>query len=65
MRTSAREAGLFDEIRIRTPDGWAGGPFQIQVAKCGPDSVKGPHRNLMDAGYGVSQVLPVVTELLR
>ncbi|WP_419935819.1 AAA family ATPase [Candidatus Palauibacter sp.] len=60
-----REAGLFDEIRIRTPDGWAGGPFQIQVAKCGPDSVGEPYRNLMDAGYGVSQVLPVVTELLR
>ena len=27
--------------------------------------VKGPHRDLIDVGYGVSQVLPVVTELLR
>ena len=26
---------------------------------------KGPRRNLIDVGYGVSQVLPVVTELLR
>ena len=27
--------------------------------------VKGPQRNLIDVGYGVSQVLPIVTELLR
>ncbi len=25
----------------------------------------GPQRNLIDVGYGVSQVLPVITELLR
>ena len=27
--------------------------------------LKGPPRNLIDVGYGVSQVLPVITELLR
>ena len=60
-----RDAGLFDHIRIRTPNGWDGGPFQVQVAKNEPDGSRGGYRNLMDSGYGVSQVLPVVTELLR
>ena len=27
--------------------------------------LKGPRRNLIDVGYGISQVLPVITELLR
>ena len=27
--------------------------------------LKGPQRNLVDVGYGVSQVLPVITELRR
>lgn len=31
----------------------------------GGGRLKGPHRNLIDVGYGVSQVLPVITELLR
>ena len=39
-------------------------PFQLQVRK-GAKRVKGPFRNLIDVGYGVSQVLPIVTELLR
>ena len=36
----------------------------MQVRKSGK-RIKGPQRNLIDVGYGVSQVLPVVTELLR
>ncbi len=59
-----REAGLFDEIEMKVLGGKTGGPFQFQVRKLGRRS-KGPHRNLIDMGYGVSQVLPVVTELLR
>ena len=57
-----RSAGLFDEIRIRAASGWEGGPFQVQVRRDGTGS---PFRSLMDAGYGVSQVLPVIAELLR
>ncbi len=30
-----------------------------------PSRLKGPWRNLTDVGYGVSQVLPVIAELLR
>ena len=59
-----KAAGLFDEIDIRflnTPDV---DPFQVQVRKFG-NRRKGPMRNLVDMGYGVSQILPVVTEMLR
>ena len=59
-----REAGLFDEIHIRHLGKRDSEPFQVQVRKSGR-SLKGPRRNLIDVGYGVSQVLPVITELLR
>ena len=58
-------SGLFDEISIesfgRTGDAT---PFQIQTRKFG-GKLKGNRRNLIDMGYGVSQALPIVTELLR
>ena len=58
-----KSAGLFDQISVK-PLGKQSGPFQIQIRRFdGP--AKGPHRNLIDVGYGVSQVLPIVTELLR
>ena len=59
-----RTAGLFDEIAIKSLASGDAGPFQVQVRKFG-GSLKGPRRNLIDVGYGVSQVLPIVTELLR
>ena len=58
-----KEAGLFDEITVR-PLGKQSGPFQLQIRRF-DGRTKGPQRNLIDVGYGVSQVLPVVTELLR
>ena len=59
-----RESGLFDEISVKPLGKKESEPFQVQVRKSGR-KVKGPRRNLIDAGYGVSQVLPVITELLR
>ena len=59
---------LFDEIQVRSFGRSDGDPFQIQVRKhSGLKSRrrKGPWRNLIDVGYGVSQALPVLTELLR
>ncbi|MDE2684523.1 MAG: AAA family ATPase [Chloroflexota bacterium] len=59
---------LFDEINVRSFGTSDGDPFQIQVRKhSGPKyrRRKGPWRNLIDVGYGVSQALPVLTELLR
>ena len=59
-----QRAGLFDEISVRTLGNRPSDPFQLQIKKYGRRS-KGPARNLIDVGYGVSQALPVVTELLR
>ena len=59
-----KAAGLFDEITIRPLGKRDSEPFQVQVRKGGA-KLKGPHRNLIDVGYGVSQVLPLITELLR
>ena len=59
-----KEAGLFDEISVMPFGKTASGPFQLQIRKFGRKA-KGPQRNLIDVGYGVSQVLPVITELLR
>lgn len=59
-----RNSGLFDEIRVRHLGDALGSPFQLQVRKFGCRR-KGPWRNLIDVGYGVSQVLPVLTELFR
>ena len=56
-------AGLFDEIDIKQ-FGDFGGPFQIRVKKH-DGGYKGPWRNIADVGYGVSQALPVLTELVR
>ena len=59
-----RSAGLFEEIRIRHFGTSHSNPFQVQVRKSGQRKRKGPWRNLMDVGYGVSQALPIITELL-
>lgn len=59
-----KAAGLFDEISIKRLGRKGSEPFQVQVRKYGGGR-KGPARNLIDVGYGVSQVLPVITEMLR
>ena len=63
LQRFGKDAGLFDEITVK-PLGKQSGPFQLQIRRF-DGSMKGPRRNLIDVGYGVSQVLPVVTELLR
>ena len=65
LENFGRSAGLFDEIRIRHFGTSHSNPFQVQVRKSGQKNRKGPWRNLMDVGYGVSQALPIITELLR
>ena len=59
-----RASGLFDEIDIKQLGRRESEPFQLQIRKFG-ERLKGPPRNMIDVGYGVSQVLPVITELLR
>ncbi len=59
-----RDSGLFDEISIESLGRTEGSPFQLHVRKAASRS-KGTKRNLIDVGYGVSQALPILTELLR
>ncbi len=59
-----KTSGLFNEIAIESLGKTEGSPFQLHVRKSG-GRLKGRGRNLIDVGYGVSQVLPVLTELLR
>ena len=57
-------AGLFNEINIRSLGERASDPFQLQV-RTFEGKRKGLWHNFVDVGYGISQVLPIVTELLR
>ena len=52
---------LFDALRIQPKGDLDGDPFQVHVKHTSHD----PWRNLMDMGYGLSQVLPLITELSR
>ena len=58
-----KSSGLFDEISVNRLGG-RGGPFQLQFRKYAGEK-RGPRHNLIDVGYGVSQALPLLTELLR
>lgn len=64
LEVFGRSSGLFDEISIRRFGKTSSDPFQVQVRNR-ENGKLGPPRNLMDVGYGVSQVLPVIAELLR
>lgn len=57
-----KQAGMFNEISIKRLGKTGGSPFQVEIRKFG--RTKGSKRNLIDVGYGVSQVLPVIAELL-
>ena len=61
-----KSSGLFDEIAINAFGKAEGTPFQLQIRKFADKGRrKGPARNLIDVGYGVSQALPLLTALLR
>ncbi len=64
LEAFGKDSGLFDEIAVRSFGKTSGSPFQIQIRKFGK-RLKGPKRNLIDVGYGVSQALPILAELLR
>ena len=60
-----RESGLFDDFSVKQLTGIEGGPFQLHVRKFGKRGRKGPRQNLIDVGFGVSQVLPALAALFR
>ena len=67
MESFGRISGLFDEISVKQLGRSEGGPFQLEVSKHGKHGKhrKGAKRNLIDVGYGVSQILPVLMEMFR
>lgn len=65
IETFGRRSGLFDEIGVTRHGKWDGAPFQVLVRKYIDKRRKGPKRNIIDVGFGVSQILPVLTEVFR
>jgi hypothetical protein len=57
LQSFAKAAGLFDQLTVKRLGSSNGSPFQINV-KIGTTP-----RNIVDVGYGVSQVLPIIFEL--
>ena len=54
-----RESGLFADIKVRRHGKQMSDPFQLQVKVR-----SGPVANIMDVGYGVSQSLPILVDVL-
>lgn len=54
-----RASGLFTDITMRKLGRTKSDPFQLQI------KVRGPKTNLIDVGYGVSQVLPILVRVLN
>ncbi len=59
-----KSSGLFDEIVIKDLGEGNDDPFQVHVKEYKKDG-SGEYRNLVDVGYGVNQIIPVVADLYR
>ena len=54
-----KSSGLFQNIEVKNFGGPLGGPFQLRF------KVRGPNANIIDTGYGVSQILPLLVHILK
>jgi hypothetical protein len=54
-----KASGLFNRLQVKQVSSSPGGPFQLIVNLAGRKS------NIIDVGYGVSQALPIIADLLR
>ena len=52
-----KRSGMFQNIEVKNLAS-PGGPFQLKV------KVRGPNSNIIDVGYGVSQILPILVQIL-
>ena len=52
-----KSSGLFQNVDVRNFGGSMGNPFQLKV------KVKGPSSNIIDVGYGISQILPILVNI--
>ena len=53
-----KSSGLFENIEVNNLGRSLGGPFQLKF------KVRGPNANIIDVGYGVSQILPILVHVL-
>ena len=54
-----KASGLFTDIHVRRLGKSVGDPFQLQI------KVKGPKVNMIDVGYGVNQLLPILVRMFN
>ncbi len=54
-----KSSGLFTDIHVRRLGKSMGDPFQLQI------KVNGPRANVIDVGYGVNQLLPILVRLFN
>ena len=54
-----KSSGLFQSIEIKSLGRSLGAPFQLKF------KVRGPNANIIDVGYGVSQILPILVQVLN
>ena len=54
-----KRSGLFQSIDLKKLGRSKGAPFQLVV------KVRGPSSNIMDVGYGISQVMPILVHVLN
>ena len=58
LREFGSESGLFRSVNVKQLGRKEGDPFQVQI------DIAGPATNLVDVGYGVSQILPIAVDCL-
>ena len=54
-----RDSGLFSDIKVKRHGKQMSDPFQLQVKVR-----SGPHANIVDVGYGISQSLPILVDII-
>lgn len=54
-----KSSGLFQKIEVKNLERSLGAPFQLKF------KVRGPSANIVDVGYGVSQILPILVHILN
>ena len=54
-----KSSGLFENIEIKKLGRSLGSPFQLQF------KIRGPKVNIVDVGYGVSQIVPILVQILN
>lgn len=58
LREFGSESGLFKSVNVKQLGRKESDPFQVQIG------IAGPATNLVDVGYGVSQILPIAVDCL-